>query len=80
MDSVGVGAMVLLIFSLGACCSQILKSIEYRRVVTDSGDLKTVATVSYWVPFFVHLHSLMVNPERLLKISRYVSHAFEVSR
>lgn len=75
MDVVGLGAVILLVFFMVACCSRILSGREYRRVISDSGDLKTVATIPYWIPFFGHLFSLMVEPERLLEVSRYVSHA-----
>lgn len=75
VDFIGPGAGILLVFFLVACCFRMLSGREYRRVVSVTGDSKTVATIPYWIPFFGHLLSLMVDPERLLKVSRYVSHA-----
>lgn len=70
--SVGLGVVILLVFFVVAC-SRVLSGREYSRVISDTRNLKTVATIPYWIPFFGHLLSLIVDPERLLKESRYVS-------
>lgn len=75
MTPLGLQAVVLLAFFLIACICRMISGRKYHQNSSRVRDLKTAAIIPYWIPFLGHLFSLMLDPDRLLKVSRYVEHS-----